>query len=240
MGRDLFLVKRAEALSVRTIADPGSCHDGDMYKALRLIDLAADAGIDAVKWQLLTPAECKGGNVSISWEWFPELIVHGKTKGIEVFASVFDRSGWDYVIQCGCKSVKLSYSQAHKLNEYPHKSPLETIYISRDVMSPILSLWPVIPKNPPRPNMNLIRMYCLPLYPIPYMIDFEGLFDGPSPRFHGFSSHALGIQQEIRAAEAGAKYLEFHMGGDWTSNTPDGKFSKSPAMVEKICKAVKK
>ena len=223
----------------RVILDPGSTHDGDLHKAMRLIEIAAATGSDAIKFQLLSPAECKGGNISISWEWFPELIAHGKTKGIEVFASVFDRSGWDYVIQCGCKSVKLSYSQAHKLPEYPHKVPLENFYVSRDVMSPAFSLTPIIPRKAPPPNMKLIRLYCLPLYPLPYLADFEGLFDGSAPRFEGFSSHALGIQQEIRAADAGAKVLEFHIRGDWASPTPDGLFAKSPAMVEKICKAVK-
>lgn len=223
----------------RVILDPGSTHDGDLHKALRLIELGAAAGADAIKFQLLGPAECKGGNISIDWEWYPELIEVGKKNRVEVFASVFDRSGWDYVIQCGCKSVKLSYSQAHKLLEYPHKKPLETIYISQDVMSPV-PIW-----NPKAQAhwrlgttalLNLVQLYCIPVYPVPYVVDFEGLF----PRFDGFSSHCLGIQQEIRAADAGAKYLEFHFKGDWDSPTPDGRFAKSPAMVEKICKAVKK
>lgn len=222
-------------MSVFIVADPGSTHDGDLHKALRLIDLAAGAGADAIKYQLLTTAECKGGNISIDWETFPELIAHGKTKGIEVFASVFDRSGWDYVIQCGCKSVKLSYSQAHKLNEYKHKTPPESIYVSLDVMSPDPVWDPKVYWRAGSTPSKLIRLFCIAQYPVPFVVDFEGLF----PRFDGFSSHCLGIQQEIRAADAGAKVLEFHMRGDWDSPTPDGKFAKSPAMVEKICKAVK-
>lgn len=216
--------------------DPGSTHDGDLHKAFRLIEIGAAAGADAIKFQLLTPHECRGGNISIDWEWLPELIVFGRRNGVEVFASVFDRSGWDYVIQCGCKSVKLSYSQASRLSEYPHNLQLENIYVSQDVMSPGLTLRPVMRGAATFPNMKMIQLYCLPIYPVPYMVDFEGLF----PRFDGFSSHCLGIQQEIRAVEAGAKYLEFHMKGDWESPTPDGRFAKSPAMVEKICKAVKK
>lgn len=216
--------------------DPGSTHDGDLHKAIRLVEIAAEVGADAIKFQLLSEKESKGGNVGMDWEWFPDLIALGKQKGVEVFASVFNRSGWDYVIQCGCKSVKLSYSQAQKLNEYPHKTPLENFYVSQDVMSPELALRPIIPRKAPPPDMKLIRLYCLPIYPVPYVVDFEGLF----PRFDGFSSHCLGVQQEIRAAEAGAKYLEFHFQGDWISNTPDGRFAKTRAMVEKICKAVKR
>lgn len=219
----------------RVCLDPGSTHDGDLHKAMRLIEIAAATGSDAIKFQLLSPAECKGGNISISWEWFPELIAHGKTKGIEVFASVFDRSGWDYVIQCGCKSVKLSYSQAYKLPEYPHKTPLENFYVSQDVMSPELSLTPIIPRKAPPPDMKLIRLYCLPLYPVPYVVDFEGLF----PRFDGFSDHTLGIAQTVRAVDAGAKIIEKHFKGDWASNCPDAKFALSPQDVETMCRRIK-
>lgn len=221
----------------RIILDPGSTHDGELHKAIRLVELAADAGADAIKFQLLSDRETKGGNIGMDWEWLPELIAIGKRKRIEVFASVFDRSGWDYVIKCGCKSVKLAYSQQAALNAYPHIAPIETVYVSQDVMSPELSLRPIATdKKSQPPKMELIRLYCLPLYPVPYLVDFEALF----PRFHGLSSHCLGVQQEIRAMEAGAEYLEFHFMGDWVSNTPDGRFAKTPAMAEKICKAAKK
>jgi sialic acid synthase SpsE len=170
----------------------------------------------------------------MDWEWFPEIITLGKRKGIEVFASVFDRSGWDYVMKCGCKSVKLSYSQANSLPLYPHQAPLKSVYVSQDIMSPALALNP-IPVKGNRPEMQLIRLYCLPVYPVPYVVDFEGIF----PRFHGFSSHCLGIEQEIRAVKAGAEVLEFHFQGDWVSDTPDGRFAKTPTMAEKICKAVR-
>lgn len=220
----------------RVIVDPGSTHDGDSHKAFRLVEIAANAGADAIKFQLLSDRENKGGNIGMDWEWLPDLIAAGRAKRIEVFASVFDRSGWDYLIKLGCKSVKLSYSQANTLPLYPHSSPLERVYVSQDIMSPRLELTPVQAKGRPPRAMELIRLYCLPLYPVQYVVDFEGLF----PRFHGFSSHCLGTAQEIKAAEMGAEVLEFHMQGDWVSNTPDGRFAKTPVMVEKICKAVKR
>ncbi len=220
----------------KTIVDPGSCHDGEMHKAVRLVELAADVGADAIKFQLLTDKESRNGNISIDWEWLPDLITIGKRKHIEVFASVFDRSGWDYVIKCGCKSVKLAYSQQAAISTYPHRIPLERVYVSQDVMSPAISLRPIpINKQSAPPPMELIRLYCLPVYPVPYLVDFEGLF----PRFNGFSSHCLGIEQEIRAVKAGAEVLEFHMCGDWVSDTPDGRFAKTPAMAEKLISTIR-
>lgn len=222
--------------------DPGSTHNGDLYKAKRLVEIAADVGANACKFQLLSNAElvkksgAETGNIGIDWEWMPELIALGKEKKVEVFASVFDRSGWDYLLSLGCKSVKLSYSQAHKLDQYPHLAPLETVYVSQDVMSPKLALTPARKGDVKPGPMRLVRYYCVAQYPIPYMVDFECLF----PRFDGFSSHCLGIEQEYRAVQAGAKYLEFHIQGDWPSDTPDGRFAKTPAMAAKLIERVRK
>jgi sialic acid synthase SpsE len=208
---------------------------GELAKARRLVEIGADCGLDAVKFQLLSEKENTGGNIGMEWEWLPELIELGNQKGVEVFASVFDRSGWDWIVYSGCKSVKLSYSQADKLGTYPHIHPLENIYVSQDVMSPAPVLKPVKHNGAKPPTLNLVRLYCLPFYPVQHLVDFEGLF----PRFDGFSSHCLGMMQEVAAATAGAKVLEFHFQGDWKSDCPDGLFAKSPALTEKLCKRVK-
>lgn len=222
-------------MSVYTIVDPGSTHDGDLHKARQLVEIAADVGSNACKFQLLTSAECQGGNVPMDWEWLPELIELGNQKGIDVFASVFDRSGWDYLIHCKCKSAKLSYSQAHKLDQYPHLPPLETVYISQDVMSPVPVLRPARKGDVKPSPMRLIRLWCLPIYPVPYVVNFDSVF----PTFNGFSSHCMGIDQEIRAVEAGAKYLEFHVKGPWDSPTPDARFAKSPDLARKLIQRIK-
>lgn len=223
-------------MGVHVTLDPGSTHNGELHYARRLVEIAAEVGADAIKFQLLSANEAKGGNVGMDWAWMPELIALGKEKKIEVFASVFDRSGWDYLLQLGCKSVKLSYSQAHKLDQYPHLAPLETVYVSQDVMSPALALKPIRKSDVKPGPMRLVRYYCLPLYPVPYVVDMEGLF----PCFDGFSSHCLGIEQEVGAVQAGAKYLEFHFMGDWPSDTPDGRFAKPPALAAKLIERVRK
>jgi N,N'-diacetyllegionaminate synthase len=223
-------------VSIHVCLDPGSTHNGDLHYARRLLEIAADIGADAIKFQLLSANEAKGGNLGMDWAWMPELIALGRDKRIEVFASVFDRSGWDYLLQLGCKSAKLSYSQAHKLDQYPHLAPLETVYVSQDGMSPALVLKPARRGEVKPGPMRLVRYYCIPEYPVQYMLDFEGLF----PRFDGFSSHCLGMEQEVRAVQAGAKHLEFHFMGDWASETPDGRFAKSPALAAKLIERVRR
>lgn len=207
----------------KIIVDPGSNHNGDYGKAIELIKIAADCGADAVKFQLLTQKELKGtGNIELPWKWLPELIDHGKIYHIEVFASVFNEDGIKWLRACKCKSIKFAYSQ-QKYGEVTvgKGAEFEKIYMSCDVMT-----------KPEWPKKDcLISLYCIPLYPVPYIVDFEGLF----PRFDGWSSHTLGIKQDMKAISMGAKYVEKHFQCDWHSPTPDGKFSIRPKELRKLC-----
>lgn len=198
--------------------DPGSTHDGDLDKANALVKDALTMGANAIKFQLLAEKQLTGGNILLPWEYMPELIALGAEKGIEVFASVFDFAGLSYLMSIGCKSVKFAYSQAELLRDSAASIPEDVkIYASYDVMSPHIC-------------ERATTLYCIPEYPVRYPVNFDGLF----PRFDGFSSHCLGIQQEIEAVKAGAKYLEFHIKGDWDSPTPDARFAKSYVEAMKL------
>lgn len=209
------------------IAEAGSTHDGEKKKALELIEIARECGADAIKFQLLTQKELKGtGNVELNWDWFPDLIDWGNKHDIEVFASVFDVDGAKWLKHCKCKSIKFAYSRHILFNGLEKNaidwgvnfSDFEKIYLSTDIMSGL--------------RQNAVNLYCIPLYPIPYIIDFENIF----PLFDGFSSHCLGIKQDVLAIDMGAKYVEKHFQGPWNSNTPDAKFAIRPEELRDLCK----
>jgi len=95
------------------IAEVSANHGGDLARAKRIIDIAADKGADAVKFQAYTADSLtldserkdfliQGDNPWKGWRlhalyqaaatpyaWFPELFAHAKTRGIPAFASVF-------------------------------------------------------------------------------------------------------------------------------------------------------
>jgi len=204
------------------IIDPGSTHDGEKKKALELIEIMAEAGADAVKFQLLTKKEEVGGNIGIDWDWLPDLIEWGRRMDIEVFASVFNKDGIKWLRHCLCKSIKFSYGMRELcadaiLENTNLLNPFKDIYLSGDVM-----------KAHPKITTNL---YCIPEYPVPYIIDFENVF----PLFDGFSDHTLGIKQTVTAIDMGAKYIEKHGQGPWHSNTPDGNFAIRPEEIRDLC-----
>ena len=96
------------------IAEAGSNHNGSLEQAKRLIDIAAEAGADAVKFQLFRAAKLYPKSAGVSdylklskaiydlvaemempYEWIPELAGYCKEKGLLFLASAFDEQSVD-------------------------------------------------------------------------------------------------------------------------------------------------
>jgi len=204
------------------IVDPGSCHDGDLKKAEALVNLAKNAGADAIKFQLLTDKETKGtNNILLPWDWFPDLMELGEMLNIEVFASVFDDKGIKFLNGCSCDSIKFAHSQQDLFLLNDNSINASNIYVS--------SNWHL-------PYEDCVNLWCVPQYPVPFELNFDYLFPN---RYQGFSSHCMGGRQEIKAVEAGAKYLEFHTKGYWESECADAFFAKSPKQSEILINTIR-
>lgn len=216
-------------MGVTLIGDPGSCHMGNWNRAARLVALGAEAGLDAVKFQLLKPQRRPdpAGNVHLPWSWLERLVRLGERYQIEVFASVFIPAAIGAVWEAGCQSIKFAYSQSSTLWRVGIQDQVKafrTIYASTDVMHPL----PTLP--------NLKQLYCIPEYPVRWLVDFEELF----PRFDGFSSHCLGIRQDVLAVRSGAKILEKHFTLDEPGITcPDHQFALRPTALRRLVREVR-
>lgn len=96
------------------IAEAGSNHDRDLQQALRLIDVAVDAGADAVKFQTFRADKLYPKNAGITkylavpksiheiirelempFEWIPILADHCRSKGIDFLSTPFDEESAD-------------------------------------------------------------------------------------------------------------------------------------------------
>ncbi len=116
-------MRRAPTHQARTfiVAELSGNHNGDIKRALRIIDAAAAAGADAVKLQTYTadtitldsnssafvvkknPA-WKGktlhqlyNEAHTPWEWHAELFRHAKKRGMLCFSSPFDVTAVDFL-----------------------------------------------------------------------------------------------------------------------------------------------
>jgi N-acetylneuraminate synthase len=110
------------------IAEAGSNHNGSLAQALRLIEVAAEAKADAVKFQVFRAAKLYPRSAGRSdylglptsiydvieqmetpYEWLPRLAEHCRATGIAFLASAFDEASVDELDP---------YVDAHKVASY--------------------------------------------------------------------------------------------------------------------------
>ena len=109
------------------IAEAGSNHDGDLDVAHQLVDAAADAGADAVKFQLFTaeelyPATCGVVETPIGMvdffellremelpsDWLPELRDHADARSIDFLCTPFDVDAVRRLDELGMRAMKVA------------------------------------------------------------------------------------------------------------------------------------
>ena len=112
---------------VYIIAEAGSNHNGELSVAYELVDMAAEAGADAIKFQFFKAASLyprnvgtvslPGGSVDLfdlfvqlemDSEWLQLLLSRARTRHIDMLCSVFDESGAEFVNTVGVTAHKIA------------------------------------------------------------------------------------------------------------------------------------
>lgn len=121
------------------IAEAGANHNRDLSTALALIDVAADAGADAVKFQtyraeglysrktpMMSYVRDKGlagpqetiwdmiKRVEMPWEWHSRLATHARQRGLHFLSTPFEEAAVDVLEAVGVPAYKIaSYELGH-------------------------------------------------------------------------------------------------------------------------------
>ncbi|HZM20069.1 MAG TPA: N-acetylneuraminate synthase family protein, partial [Gaiellaceae bacterium] len=109
------------------IAEAGANHNRDLDMAKQLIDVAAESGADAVKFQTYTGKDLYSSKtprfeyldderspqelldaIALPREWQPELAEHAQGRGIAFFSSPFDREAVDSLVEAGAPALKIA------------------------------------------------------------------------------------------------------------------------------------
>jgi sialic acid synthase SpsE len=243
------------------IAEAGSNHNRDLDIARRLIDVAADAGADAVKFQTYTGSRIYSrtarsaflerisgktptdllDDISLPREWQAELDRHARERGIDFFSSPFDNDAVDELAALRVPLLKIASGEIVDLPLIRHAAATGIPLIISTGMATLAEIEDALRAAEQAGAPAVALMQCASVYPAPVerinlraMETLRAAFGVPA----GLSDHSMGIAVPIAAAALGAAMIEKHITLDRTMTGPDHSFAIEPdelaAMVQGI------
>jgi len=242
------------------VAEIGCNHDGKLKQAKQMIDMAVEAGCDAVKFQLFSANKLfneylqyerigliKGWidllkKLELPKKWLPILSKYCQKKGIVFFSSVCDEEKVDWLEEINVPVFKIpSYELTHiPLIKYIAKKK-KPIILSSGIADE-KEIKEAIDTIRKEGNRNVILMHCVSAYPakleesnlrtIPY---YKKKFGIPV----GLSDHSPGILSSQIAVALGANIIEKHITLDKRLSGPDHYFALDKKEIKEWVKQIR-
>ena len=241
------------------IAEAGSNHNGSLEQAKKLIDVAAEAKADAVKFQIYkaeslyskyTPefSYLKGQNVyelikniETPREWIKELAGYCKDKNIIFLATPFDFEAVNLMDKY-VPAFKIASFEIVDLELLKYAASKQKPMIISTGMANLGEIEDAVNAIKSVGNEDIILLHCNSLYPTPVevvnlkaMETMKNAFKMPV----GFSDHTLGIHIPIAAVAMGACVIEKHFTLDRTLPGPDHSFAIEPDELREMERCIK-
>jgi len=219
--------------------------------AKALIDAAADAGADAVKFQTYSGhriysrrAESKylkqfGGrtpaqlleDISLPREWHSPLAEHAAAQKIAFFSSPFDHEAVDELAELAVPLLKIASGEIVDLPLIRHAAATGIPLIISTGMATLAEVSEAVAAAERAGAIALSLMQCASVYPAPAERVNLRAMDTLSKEFAvpaGLSDQTRGIVVPIAAAARGAATIEKHLTLDRRMEGPDHSFAIQP------------
>jgi len=249
------------------IAEAGVNHNGDINMAKNLIDVAVEAGADAVKFQtfkaeeviseIAQMAEYQKKNIGkeksqidmvkeleLSFKDFKELKKYCDYKGITFLSTPFDIESARFLKELGLEIFKIpsgeitNYLLIKEIGNYSKKVILSTGMADLGEIEDALD---VLIENGTR-RENITILHCNTEYPTPYedvnLLAMLTIKEAFKVNV-GYSDHTLGIEIPIAAASLGAVVIEKHFTLDKNMPGPDHKASLEPQELKAMITGIR-
>lgn len=247
------------------IAEAGVNHNGDLDIARRLIDVAAEAGADAVKFQTFrtdrlaarsaakaayqretTDADESQAAMLARLELSPEshevLIAHCRDKGIMFMSTPFDEESADLLHRLGVPGFKISSGDLTNLPFLAHVARLGLPMIISTGMATLGEVEEAVRTIETAGCSGLAILHCVSSYPaetadvnLRAMQTLRDAFRHPV----GYSDHTLGIEVSLAAVALGACVIEKHFTLDTRMAGPDHRASLEPAWLASLVAGIR-
>ncbi len=253
---------------VLIIAEAGVNHNGNMEVARQLIDAAASAKVDYVKFQtfkadtIVSKTAKKadyqktntGNKVDTQYEMLKslelsdqdhkELISYCKQKNINFFSTAFDTKGLDYLNSLGFELFKVPSGE---ITNFPYLRKLASFNKPVILSTGMSNMEEIEEAIKVLTSQNLTHkeitvLHCNTEYPTPMedvnLKAMQTIADTCKVEI-GYSDHTLGIEVPIAAVAMGAKVIEKHFTLDRSLPGPDHRASLEPNELVNMVQSIR-
>lgn len=257
-------------MSDRTIiiAEAGVNHNGSMEMAKAMVDVAADAGVDYIKFQtfkseLLVTSQAQQADyqkrqakeednsqlsmlrkLELSEENHYELIDYCNERGVKFLSTAFDFKSLEFLSSLNLDFWKIPSGE---ITNYPYLKKIAQTHLPV-VMSTGMCTNEDIERalnvivNNGVSIKDIILLHCNTQYPTPFSdVNLRAMAE-MSERFGvkvGYSDHTEGIDVPIAAVALGACVIEKHFTLDRTLPGPDHRASLEPHELKRMVEAIR-
>ncbi len=240
-------------------------HNGDLQTAKKLVDEAAKAGADAVKFQTfkaeaLVSRDAKKADyqmettkqsesqydmlkkLELTPDMHEQLIAYCREKHIMFLSTPFDLESLHYLVGCGVEIIKVPSGE---VTNYPYLREVgrtgKRVIISSG-MSTLEEIKEAVEVLRGNGSTDITVLHCNTEYPTPYqdvnlraMVTLGETLETAA----GYSDHTQGIEVPVAAAALGAAVIEKHFTLDRNMEGPDHKASLEPKELQAMVEAVR-
>lgn len=246
------------------VAEAASNHDGDFGKARALVEAAAEAGADAVKFQAFRAAEHysrhtpnftyldKQGHrqstyelirsLEINREWHGPLMEHARACGITFFSSPCDVDAIQQLAELNVAAFKLASFDLPDIHLIRQMARFGRPLILSTGMADYTDIAEALRAARAEGNRQVVLLQCTSLYPAPVglsnlaaIVIMRQAFGVPV----GYSDHTLGDHVSVAAVALGACMIEKHFTLDRSLPGPDHAFALEPNELKEMVKRIR-
>jgi pseudaminic acid synthase len=248
------------------VAELSGNHQQSYAQALALIDAAATAGADGVKFQTYTaetmtlpcdhppfviqdPTSLWNGRQLFAlyeaahtpWDWLPGLFEHARQRGLVAFSSPFDQTALTALEAVDCPFYKIASFELTDIPLLMAVGALGKPVILSTGMGTEAEIQTALSTLCAAGCTLVVLLKCTSTYPAP--VTQMNLRSIPllQARFGcpvGLSDHSLGLGASVAAVALGACMIEKHLVLDRNSNAIDAGFSTEPHEFSQLVQAV--
>lgn len=238
------------------IAEMSGNHNQSLERALHLVDLAAEAGVDALKLQTYTPdtitLDVHTGEFFISndenlwkgqslynlyreaytpWEWHEAIFNRAKEHGLLAFSSPFDETAVDFLETLDVPAYKIASFENVSIPLIRKVAKTGKPIIISTGMATAAELDEAVRAARSEGNEQIVLLKCTSTYPSTPTNSNIATIPHMSELFKtevGLSDHTMGVGVSVAAVTLGATVIEKHFTTSRAEGGVDSAFSLEP------------